>query len=450
MKAIHPPARLQDQYNQEFFSFLQSSPTAFHAVANMATRLRENGFRRLDPGQDWNLQEGDACFLTRDHGALIAFTIANHTNQNQGFRLLGAHCDSPALQIKPLSGKTAHSCFQLGVEVYGGPLLAPWFDRDLSIAGRVVCATAEDDLITLLLDFKRPVAVIPSLAIHFDREANTSHSINRQKDLPPLIGQLTGNNTLNFSTILTEQINKEYPRLRVQAIEGFDLFCYDCQPPALLGMNNEFITASRLDNLLSCFAGCTAICEAATMKKKTNSLLLCSNHEEIGSLSAAGARGSFLHSTLERILPNPIVRQQLLQASFFISMDNAHAVHPNFSDKSDPEHQPQLNNGPVIKTNANHNYTTSSISKAIFRLIAAEAGVATQDFVMRSDLGCGSTIGPHISAQLGIPAVDIGAPTLAMHSIRELTGSSDPFQLYRTTHHFLTRRQLPSIKDHTC
>ncbi|MDO8947572.1 MAG: M18 family aminopeptidase [Desulfocapsaceae bacterium] len=437
----------EDRFNQDFFQFLQTSPTPFHAVSFMAAKLRDAGFQQLFETDAWHLAPGNSYFIIRDNGALAAFTLASTNVQDQGFRIMGSHTDSPALQIKPLAGKTSHSFFQLGVEVYGGPLLTTWFDRELSIAGRVVCTTTEGALLTLLIDFKRPVAIIPSLAIHFDREANKGHAIDKQKELVPILSQITEDDSLNLSSILAEQIKKEHSDKQVEAIISFDLFCYDCQPPSYLGIGNEFITASRLDNLLSCFVGFSAMIETLKdTKADTNRLLICNNHEEIGSLTAAGAKGSFLHSMLGRIMPDPVTRDRTLRGSFFISMDNAHGIHPNFSDKSDPEHTPLLNHGPVIKSNANQSYATTSISEAIYKIIAAEAGVATQDFVMRSDMACGSTIGPHTSALLGTPTVDIGAPTLAMHSIREMTGSHDPFLLCRTINRFLTRERLPQTE----
>ncbi len=437
----------EDRFNQDFFQFLQASPTPFHAVSFMAERLRDNGFLQLFETDTWELAPDSSYFIIRDNGALCAFTLASKNNQAQGFRIMGAHTDSPSLQIKPLAGKASHSFFQLGVEVYGGPLLATWFDRDLSLAGRVVCATTDGVLTTLLIDFKRPMVIIPSLAIHFDREANNGRAIDKQKELAPILCQITGDDSLNFSSILAEQIEKENPDTKIATILGFDLFCYDCQPPSFLGLGNEFITAGRLDNLLSCFVGYSAMIEALKdTKADNNRLLICNNHEEIGSLTAAGAKGSFLYSILGRIMLDPITRDRTLRGSFLLSMDNAHAVHPNFSDKSEPEHMPLLNHGPVIKTNASQHYATTSLSAAVYKTIAAESEVATQDFVMRSDMGCGSTIGPHTAAIMGIPTVDIGAPTLAMHSIREMTGSRDPFLLYRTIKQFLGRERLPRIE----
>jgi aspartyl aminopeptidase len=433
----------EKRFNQDFFQFLQASPTPFHAVSFMAAKLRDAGFQQISEADLHELEPGSSSFIIRDHGALAAFTLASGDSREQGFRIMGAHTDSPSLQLKPLAGKVSHSYFQLGVEVYGGPLLAPWFDRDLSIAGRVVCTTTEGILTTLPVDFKRPVAIIPSLAIHFDREANKGRAINRQKELVPIFAQATGGDPLNFSLILAEQVNKEHPDKKILAIIGFDLFCYDCQPPSFLGLNNEFITAGRLDNLLSCFVGLTAMTET---RMDNNRLLICNNHEEIGSLTAAGAKGSFLSSIVQQLLPDSATRHRVLRRSLLLSMDNAHGVHPNFSDKSEPEHLPLLNHGPVIKSNANQSYATTSLSAALYRTIAAEAGVSTQDFVMRSDMTCGSTIGPHTAATLGIPTVDIGAPTLAMHSIREMTGSRDPYLLYRTVNHFVSRDRLPRIE----
>ncbi|MBW6519865.1 MAG: M18 family aminopeptidase [Desulfoarculaceae bacterium] len=433
----------EDRFNQDFFQFLQGSPTPFHAVSFMAGKLQAAGFRQLSETDPWELEPGSSSFIIRDNGALAAFTLASKNYQDEGFRIMGAHTDSPSLQIKPLAGKVSHSYFQLGAEVYGGPLLAPWFDRDLSIAGRVVCMTTEGFLATLPVDFKRPVAIIPNLAIHLDREANNGRTINRQKELVPIFAQTERNDSLNFSSILADQLTKEHPDKKIKTIIGFDLFFYDCQPPSFLGLSNEFISAGRLDNLLSCFVGFTAMTEA---RMDNNRLLICNNHEEIGSLTAAGAKGSFLRSILEHLLPDPVTRNRALLNSLLLSMDNAHGVHPNFSDKSEPEHLPLLNHGPVIKTNANQSYATTSLSAAIFKTIAAEAGVPTQDFVMRSDMACGSTIGPHTAATLGIPTVDIGAPTLAMHSIRELTGSRDPFLLYQTINRFVSRDRLPRIE----
>jgi len=237
-----------------------------------------------------------------------------------------------------------------------------------------------------------------------------------------------------------EQISREHQDKDVAEILGFDMFCYDTQPPCHIGYKNEFISGSRLDNLLSCYVGMRSMLEA---NGSGNRMFICNNHEETGSTSATGALGSLPVAVIERLIPDVESRQICLGRSFFISMDNAHGVHPNYADKSDPSHSIQLNHGPVIKINANQRYATNSFSNASFQMLAKEVGVKTQEFVMRSDMACGSTIGPLIASQLGVRTVDVGAPSLAMHSIRELTGSQDPYLLYQPILHFLSREHLP-------
>ena len=422
-----------DQFNQEFFSYLKSSPTPFHAVANVEDYFLGKGFIRLDEASNWNLLPGQSYFVSRENGAIIAFSLGTKTPPEHGFRILAAHTDSPCLQIKPLADIAENSFLKLGVEVYGGCLLNSWFDRDLSLAGRVCCETDGSDLDTLLVDFKRAMLTIPSVAIHLDREANKNKTINQQYHLPPVIAQGVEGQIPNLNAILLDQLHVLYPDKAIRSILSFDLFCYDSQPPVQLGQKKELISAGRLDNLLSCFVGMIALAEA---ENSYNNLLIYTNHEENGSVSATGASGAFVDSILERIFPKPATRRIALHNSFLVSMDNAHATHPNFNDKSDPAHRVFLNKGPVIKNNANQRYATNSISAAIYKQICKKAGVTPQEFVMRSDMPCGSTVGPMTAARLGIKTIDIGAPTLAMHSIRELTGSEDPYLLYRTINQF--------------
>lgn len=390
---------------------------------------------------NWHIEKGSSYYLIRDEGSIISFTV-NKTDQiTDGLRILGAHTDSPSLKIKPRPDTEAISYLRLGVELYGGPLLHPWFDRELSIAGRVNCRMADKTLRTLLLDFKDPVAVIPSLAIHFNREANKENPINAQKDLPLLFSQSSESNKGNFNTIILNQIKNQYPESEPLEVLGTDLFCYDCNPPSSWGHDNQFISGPRLDNLVSCFVGMTSILQ---QKTNNNSLLVCTNHEEIGSTTASGASGSFLTSVLERIIPEQTDKYRCLAKSAMISMDNAHALHPNYADRSEENHHVLLNHGPAIKLNANQRYATNSIGCSLFKIIADEAGVPTQDFVMRSDMACGSTIGPLTSAEQGLLTIDVGIPSLAMHSIRETTGSDDPFLLYKSINHFLARESIPT------
>jgi len=434
----------QEQYNKNLFSFLTSSPTPFHAVSCIEKTLQLNGFIRLQENVPWHLEKGFSYFLTREDSATIAFTLGSDEKCADGFRMLAAHTDSPCLQIKPKPDIKTGTYHQLGVEVYGGCLLSTWFDRDLCLAGRVVCHMSDGTPAVLLVNFNRPLLTLPSVAIHFNRDANSNNNIDRQKHLPPIIAQAIDKQLPDFEELLIEQLQLEHPHAAIKDILAFDLFCYDFHHPRHLGMHNEFIVSARLDNLLSCHIGLTALAQAGTQH---NSLLFCANHEENGSTSATGAHGSFVDSVLERIVSDPETRRIMLSNSYLISMDNAHAAHPNYMDKMDPAHEIHLNKGPVIKLNANQRYATSSLSAATYKHICKEADIVPQEFVMRSDMPCGSTIGPITAARLGVRTIDVGAPTLAMHSIRELTGTADPFLLYQTIEQFLngnSHRQFSS------
>jgi aspartyl aminopeptidase len=348
-----------------------------------------------------------------------------------GLRMIGAHTDSPCLKVKPSPLRREQNCLQLGVEVYGGALLRPWFDRELSLAGRVCWQDKDGSLCSALLDFQRPVAIIPSLAIHLNREANKQQEVNRQTDIVPLLG-LAGGEPADFQQILREQLRSLLPEAEPVGIIDHELFFYGPAPPALTGLNKEFLVSARLDNLASCFAALHAL-QAA----EANCLIVLNDHEEVGSMTAAGAQGPFLRELLERLLPDATARQTVLRQSFFISADNAHAVHPNFAAKHDPQHLPKLGLGPVIKFNANQRYATTAASAARFRQLCVQAGVPVQDFVSRSDMGCGSTIGPLTASGIGVETVDVGIPSLAMHSIRETAACADCLHLCAVLRHFL-------------
>ncbi len=430
-------------FNRKLFNFLQESATPFHAAASLTDMVRESGFQRLKEGDELKTKAGNGYYIIRDDGSFLAFRLAKKSWQTSAWRMAGAHTDSPALQIKPMPLRSGNTYTQLGVEVYGGPLLNTWFDRDLSIAGRVTFSSAPDTIRTRVINFQKPLAIIPSLAIHLDREANKNHTVERQKHLLPLLCQ-SFDDTTSFADILQEQLLLEYPEIAIKEILNFDLFCYDPQKPAHTGLDEEFISGGRLDNLVSCFTGARALLVKETAD---NCLLLCSNHEEIGSSSAAGAQGNFLTSVLGRLLPDSDLRSQTLHRSFFISMDNAHGVHPNFPEKHDPQHLPLLNHGPVIKYNSNQRYASTGPSAALYKFLAHEVGIPTQDFVMNNDLTCGSTIGPIAASSLGVQTVDVGIPSLAMHSIRETIGSKDPHMLFKTIAHYYSRPQLPIIAE---
>jgi aspartyl aminopeptidase len=349
------------------------------------------------------------------------------------------------LKVKPNADLSGKGYFQLGVEVYGGALLAPWFDRDLSLAGRVH-ARIDGKIESVMINFERAIATVPSLAIHLDREANKGRTINPQTQLPPVLS-IAGAKDKDLNSILMAEVTKVIAkqfigsREKVESILDYELFFYDTQPPAIIGLDNEFIASARLDNLLSCFIGLRSLLES---NKSQNKLLICTDHEEVGSASACGAQGPFLQQVMERIWPSNEDRNRTIAGSMMISADNAHGIHPNFADRHDQNHGPMLNQGPVIKINANQRYATNSFTSAVFKQLCDDVSVKYQSFVTRTDMGCGSTIGPITASEVGIETIDIGVPTFGMHSIRELAGSEDSFELTKVLKHFFEK---PSLVD---
>ena len=415
-------------YLDDLFRFLDQSPTAFHAAANGAALLAAHGFRRLNETDCWRDLPAGSYYALQNDASLLALTLGMGTIAASPLRMACAHTDSPGLKVKPNPIQFRHSFVQLGVEIYGGALLSPWFDRPLSLAGRVGWRHATGPLRTSLIDFHRPVAIIPSLAIHLDREANEKGAIDKQNALVPLLMQTEEASAPEFRSMLSEQLAREHPEADGAEILDFDCFLYDPQPAARVGLHGEFICGPRLDNLLSCHALVRALTLA---DNRQDSLIILNNHEEVGSVSSAGAQGPFLQNALTRLYPDPETRQRVLGGSLLVSVDNAHAVHPNFAAKHDPEHLPLLNRGPVIKMNANQRYATSGLTAGLFRLLCRAADVPCQQFVMRNDLACGSTIGPLTAAAIGAATVDVGVPQLAMHSVRETAGHLDGWHLCR-------------------
>lgn len=434
-----------DLFNQGMMSFIKRSPTPFHAVSSMVEDLQRAGFTALDESAEWDLKPQGRYFVTRNGSSLIAFTVGD---SGLGVRMVGAHTDSPCLKVKPAPEVKQKGFFQLGVEVYGGALLNPWFDRDLSIAGRVTFVSAQGKLASGLIDFKRPIAVIPSLAIHLDREANSGRTINPQKELPVIITQLGENEDISFREILKAELRETYSGVDVTKVLDYELCLYDVQSPSYLGLNNEFITSARLDNLLSCYIGLSSLLnavnddEANELQGKPSCMLVCSDHEEVGSQSAEGAQGTFLLNVLERLYPDSQQRGKVISESMMISADNAHGVHPNFADKHDNNHGPLINEGPVIKVNANQRYATNSETSSIYRHLSERLNLPYQSFVVRSDMGCGSTIGPITASSIGVRTLDIGVPQFAMHSIREMIGSKDAFTLHKVLTQFYQEESL--------
>ncbi len=418
----------------ELLTFLGEAVTPFHAVEAMTRRLKMAGFEEVEQFDAVQMAPGQGYFTVRQGSSLIAIR-AGDAELGAGLRLVGTHTDSPNLSVKPNPVKGRDGCVQLGVDVYGGALLNPWFDRDLGVAGRVALLSTDGELESVLFDSKRPVAVVPSLAIHLDREANTQRSVNAHKDVVPL-AMLGEAQQFDFRQWLAEALAKDDPRWQGARVMDYELSLYDTQRPGLVGIEEDFITSARLDNLLSCYAAVTALINADDSHW---SVLVATDHEEVGSASTVGAQGPMLMDALTAIAPNAADNQKLRARSWMLSVDNAHAVHPNYADRHDEQHNPKLGAGPVIKINRNQRYATNSEGAARLRLIAERAGVNVQSFVMRSDLACGSTIGPITATETGIATTDIGVPTLAMHSVRELACAADVPQIVSLLEAFYRR-----------
>jgi len=429
----------QSQLNQGLLDFLAASPTPFHAVKSMADELSAQGFVRLHEKDDWSLQCGGRYFVTRNDSSIIAFQYGQGDPVSTGLRMLGAHTDSPCLKVKPQPDINKLGFHQLGMEKYGGMLLNPWFDRDLSMAGRVTYVNESGDVSSALVDFKRAIATVPSLAIHLDRKANENRTVNVQTDMPVVLGLLgDSSESTDFRALLLEQLQQQDDS--VKQVLDYEIYCYDTQAPALIGLKEEFIASARLDNLLSCYVGLQSLINS---DDNLPALLICTDHEEVGSASLAGAQGTFLTAVLERFCTNRIQLGQLTAQSMMISVDNAHGIHPNFSDRHDNNHGPMINRGPVIKINASQRYASNSETSAVFRHLCQQHEVPVQAFVVRSDMGCGSTIGPIAATETGVKTLDIGIPSFAMHSIREMAGAEDPYYLYTALKAFCELKQLP-------
>ncbi|MDH4572951.1 M18 family aminopeptidase [Salinicola acroporae] len=419
--------------------FLQRSPSPWHATANLVARLEAAGYRSLKETDSWKLSAGEKYYVTRNDSALIAFQLP--ASSLETLRMVGAHTDSPVLRLKPQPAIVNKGWLQLGVQVYGGALLAPWFDRDLGLAGRVHVRRTDGKLQAVLLNVREPIAIIPSLAIHMDREANNGRPLNAQTQMAPLLMQ--GGDAPDLDRLLKQWIEREHG-LEVADIVDFELGFYDVQPPSRVGVGGEMLASARLDNLLSCFIGVEALLAS---DGRQGALFVANDHEEVGSASACGAQGPFLADVLRRL--NAALGEagdegfvRLIQRSLMISCDNAHAVHPNFADKHDANHGPALNAGPVIKVNASQRYATNSTTAALFHDLCREADVPVQQFVTRADMGCGSTIGPITATELGVPTIDVGVPQFGMHSIRETAGTRDPAYLIRALTVFFNRDSL--------
>lgn len=411
----------KEDFNSGLLGFLDASPTPFHATKNMSMMFENAGFTKLEERQKWDLQAGGKYYVTRNDSSVIAFT---YPKDSINYTMIGAHTDSPNLKLKPNPVIKEHGVVKFGVEPYGGLLLNPWFDRDLSLAGRVSYLNSQNEIQDVLIDVKKPIAMIPSLAIHLDNTANKERTVNKQTDISPI---LTTNEDFSMEDFLHWQLSK-LEILDVKELYANELSLYDTQTASYVGLNDDFIASARLDNLLSCYVGMLSICSVDSSKPM---LFVANDHEEVGSESTSGAGGNFLESVLQRMFRDYEEHAQMIRSSLLISTDNAHAIHPNYPSKHEPNHAPKINQGVVIKINANQRYASNSKTISRFMNVASALGEKTQNYVTRSDMGCGSTIGPITATRLGIDTLDIGLPTFAMHSIRELCGSDDAHSLYK-------------------
>lgn len=408
----------------DLIDFIDDSPSPWHAVASAGARLLAQGFTRLEEGQRWQLEAGGRYYVVRGGASLIAFVLGSGAMAETGLRIVGAHTDSPGLRLKPKAALSGDGIIRLGVEVYGGPILATFTDRDLSLAGRVVLRGAPNQQIRLLR-FERPLVRLPNLAIHMNREVNEQGlKLNKQTELALVLGQLGEGEDAEARL---RQLLADAVAVDAANLLSWELAVYDVQKGGLWGANEEFIADSQLDNLASCHAALTALIAAEQPTATCVTALF--DHEEVGSESATGAGGSFVTDVLTRIGFHAKLdeedRRRALAHSLFISADMAHAYHPNFPAAYEPAHKVMVNGGPVIKTHASQRYSTSAETAARFMGFCETAGVPCQQYAHRGDLGCGSTIGPLVAARLGVASVDVGSPLWAMHSARESAGSHD-------------------------
>ncbi len=411
-----------ENYVNELIDFINNSPTAFQATENIVKELKENGFEELSEKDKWNLEKNKSYFVTRNQSSVLAFKMGKGNIAENGFHLIGAHTDSPALKIKPESETISKNNIKIGVEVYGGPIKASWTDRELSIAGRVIIKNG-DSIESKNINFENPVAIIPNLPIHMNGELNNGFKYNAQDHFQAIIGLTDNKDEKNFlKSKIAEKLG-----INLENILDFDLFLYDWAKSRLCGFNNEFLVSGRLDNLAMSHAILKAI--LAPTENNSVDVAIFFDNEEIGSRTLQGADSSFLKDILQRISFSESETfedyKRAIANSFLISSDMAHAFHPDYPAKHDPFYTPQINKGPVIKYNANYRYSTTAESAAYFSNLCEKADVPYQKMTNRSDMRSGSTIGPMTSAALGIKSVDIGNPMWAMHSTRETGGTLD-------------------------
>lgn len=413
---------------RDLLGFIDESPTPYHAVAEVKRRLDAAGFSALDERAAWKVEPGTRAYVIRGGGTLVAFIAGSRPPAEAGFMLIGAHTDSPNLRVKPAPEIRSLGYRQLGVEVYGGVLLSTWLDRDLSLAGRVSVRGGG----THLVRFTRPLCRIPNLAIHLNRDVNSSGLVlNAQTHLMPVLAVgRDDDEATGLRALLAEELGRSgNSRVAAEDVLGWDLCLYDTQPASLGGAHNDLLFAPRLDNLASCHAATQALLGSGNQVAETTRAVALYDHEEVGSQSAAGARSRFLLGVLERVAAayggSTDAAARALSRSLLLSADMAHAIHPNYGEKHDKHHAPRIGRGPVLKVNANQSYATDGPGTAVFTEACQAADFTPQRFVSRNDMPCGSTIGPISAARMAVRTLDVGNPMLGMHSCRETAGARD-------------------------
>jgi aspartyl aminopeptidase len=415
------------QQVQHLLDFVDASPSPWHVIKSVEAQLAGFNFVKLDETLKWTLEPSGRYYVVRDDSSIIIFVLGQKPLVETGFKMIGAHTDSPGLRIKPNTATSIDGLLRVGVEIYGGPILATFTDRDLSLAGRVNYKDVKNNIVSSLVKFDSPLLRLPNLAIHMNRMVNEEGlKLHKQNELPLILSTLA-QECLPQTYFL--ELLKGQTACEIERILSWDLAVYDTQKGSFWGAENEFYADSQLDNLASCHAALQALLDDELLVNENSLVCAFFDHEEIGSESNRGADGSFLGDVLKRIAlvteNNEEDFTRALAKSFMISADMAHAYQPNFSLAYDQDHKISVNKGPVIKVNANHRYSTEGVSEAMFVDWCEQAGVPYQKYAHRSDLACGSTIGPITSARLGIRSVDVGNPLWAMHSIRESAGVLD-------------------------
>lgn len=421
------------KFAENMLDFIYESPTQFNAVAVSAEMLEKNGFEKLNPKENWKLEVGKKYYTTKNSSALVAFKVNSDEVEKEGFRIIGSHTDSPGFRIKPNAEMESCGAYlKLNTEGYGGMILSTWLDRPLAMAGRVFLR-GENPFkpVEKIVNINKPVCIIPNLAIHMNRSINDGYKYNKQTDMLPLVGLI--NEQLEKDNYMVKLLASELD-VEIEEIIDFDIFLYEYEKGCFTGANEEFISTGRLDNLSMYYSSVEALLDSDS--KSGISIAVGFDNEEVGSSTKQGADSNMLLNILERIcISLGKDRQQFFEAienSFIISSDLAHAVHPNVNGMADPTNRPVMGKGPVIKVHAGQAYTSDGYSISVYKEICRECGVEYQEFVNKSDQRGGSTIGPISSTHIDIPSVDIGAPILSMHSIRELGCSEDFYNTYKT------------------